>query len=1058
MSKNNFICSEDRSNDINLSGNITSDYSLKTSVSSTEICDTNDSDIINKICEMNKANDSLHLEGKTLFSKLSNSNEKILNRNERFDTGYNELKEIKLKNPNRICVGQININSLRNKFEFLNSLINGFIDIFLITECKLDDSFPTAQFHMQGYSSPFRLDRNSFGGGILLYVREDIPAKLKSNVRFDHDIEAMFIEINLRKKKWLLSVSYNPHKSLIEKHLQAVGKNLDLCSGKYENVLLMGDFNAEPTENAMAEFMKVYNLKNLIKGPTCYKNPDKPSSIDLILTNKNKSFHSSHIIETGISDFHKMTVSVMKIYFKKQKSNTIHYRQYKNFSNDKFRADLLNELMKGKIEISRLDIFTRTALHILGNHAPVKQKSVRANESPFMTKTLKKEIMNRSRLKNRFLKHNTEENKMAYNKQRNFCTSLLRKEKKHYFENLDTSKITDNKMFWKTIKPMFSKKCVQKESITLVNNDEIVSDSLAVAELFNKFFANIVKELNLAIDEEFLVNADHIRDPVLRAIEKYKNHPSVKAISDKYDKNTFSFKQVSLDEIKKEIKKLDTKKACQDTDIPTKILVENSDIFADFFFQNLNNVIVSSVFPTNVKYANLTPVHKKDSKNIESNYRPVSILSNISKIYERCLYSQISNFFEEKLSIYQCGFRKGYSAQHCLIVMIEKWRKSLDKGGNFGALLTDLSKAFDCLPHDLLVAKLYAYGFDIKSVTLIHSYLTGRKQRVKIDHIYSSWEEILFGVPQGSILGPLLFNIFVCDLFDFINNDVNIGSYADDTTPYVSAKTNEEIIESLENTSADMLSWFAYNGMKANPDKCHILLSGNNNCHALVGNHVIENSKQQKLLGVLLDNNLNFEKHISNLCTKASQKLSALCRVSSYMSTGQKRIIMKAFISSQFGYCPLVWMNHSRKINNRINRIHERALRVVYNDQNATFEELLSKDNSVKIHDRNLQVLVTEMFKVKLGISPVIMNDIFKIRNCNYVTRNNSEFQSHCVKTVHYGTESVSFLGPKIWSILPQEYKNLDNLHDFKNKIKHWVPQNCPCRLCKTYIHQLGFI
>ena len=213
-------------------------------------------------------------------------------------------------------------------------MVNSFLDILLVTECKIDDSFPTAQFHMQGYSTPFHLDRNSHGGGILLYVREDIPTKLINNVNFDNDIEAMFIKINLRKKKWLLSVSYNPHKALIGKHLQAVGKNLDLCSGSYENVVIMGDFNTEPTESAMGEFMNIYNQKNLIKGPTCYKNPGKPSCIDLILTNKSRSFHSSHINETGISYFHKMTVSVMKIYFKKQKSNIIYYRDYKNFSND----------------------------------------------------------------------------------------------------------------------------------------------------------------------------------------------------------------------------------------------------------------------------------------------------------------------------------------------------------------------------------------------------------------------------------------------------------------------------------------------------------------------------------------------------------------------------------------------------------------------------------------------------------------------------------------------------------------------------------------------------
>ena len=193
----------------------------------------------------------------------------------------------------------------------------------------------------------------------------------------------------------------------------------------------MGDFNTEPTESAMREFMNIYNLKNLIKGPTCYKNPGKPSCIDLILTNKSRSFHSSHIIETGISDFHKMTVPVVKIYFKKQKSNIIYYRDYKNFSNDQFRADFLNELTKGHIPISRLDVFTGKALQILGKYAPMKEKSIRANESPFMTKNLKKEMMNRSRLRNKYLRNSSEENKLAYNKQRNICTSLLKKKRNH---------------------------------------------------------------------------------------------------------------------------------------------------------------------------------------------------------------------------------------------------------------------------------------------------------------------------------------------------------------------------------------------------------------------------------------------------------------------------------------------------------------------------------------------------------------------------------------------------------------------------------------------------
>ena len=463
------------------------------------------------------------------------------------------------------------------------------------------------------------------------------------------------------------------------------------------------------------------------------------------------------------------------------------------------------------------------------------------------------------------------------------------------------------------------------------------------------------------------------------------------------------------------------------------------------------------MFPKSLKNANVSPVFKKGARNCETNYRPVSILPNISKIYERCIFKQMSIFFDEILSQYQCGFRKGFNAQHCLASMIETWREAIDNGGCFGALLTDLSKAFDCLLHDLLIAKLHAYGLDMKSLKFIYSYLNNRKQRVKINNQYSSFEEILFGVPQGSILGPLLFNIFISDLFLIIKN-IDIASYADDNTPYCTYDNFDDVLACLEKTASDLFEWFSNNGMKANADKCHLLLSTKEKLTANVSNIRITNSNKEKLLGVTIDNHLKFESHIESLCSKASQKLYALSRMSSYMNLEKRKVVMKSFINSQFGYCPLIWMNHSRALNNKINRIHERSLRIVYRDKKSTFEELLEKENSVNIHTRNLQVLVTEMFKIQNKISPEIMNRVFPTAEQNYTLRNNSNFVSRRINTVHYGSESLSHLGPKLWRILPDEYKQINCLNEFKTKIKSWVPENCPCRLCKRYVQYVGFI
>ena len=151
-----------------------------------------------------------------------------------------------------------------------------------------------------------------------------------------------------------------------------------------------------------------------------------------------------------------------------------------------------------------------------------------------------------------------------------------------------------------------------------------------------------------------------------------------------------------------------------------------------------------SIFRDDIKLADVAPIHKKKSKAFKQICSPVSILSNLSKVYERCIYDQIQTYFDKILSKYQCGFRKGYNSQHCLIALIEKWKKSVDNGGAFGALLTDLSKAFDCVTHELLIAKLHAYGFDKRSLVLIYNYPSNRKQRVKVNDSYSSRSEILF--------------------------------------------------------------------------------------------------------------------------------------------------------------------------------------------------------------------------------------------------------------------------------------------------------------------------
>ena len=226
------------------------------------------------------------------------------------------------------------------------------------------------------------------------------------------------------------------------------------------------------------------------------------------------------------------------------------------------------------------------------------------------------------------------------------------------------------------------------------------------------------------------------------------------------------------------------------------------------------------------------------------------------------------------------------------MVMLEKWKKALDKGKMDGALLTDLSKAFDCTNHQLLIATLTTYCFDATALTYIYSYLTDRKQRTKVNSSFSQWSHIKTGVPQRSILGPLLFNIYINDIFYFVTKG-NLTNYADDTTPFAIDTTLDVLLYSLETDTSVLIKWFHNNYLKMNPDKYHLLITNRDNGVSInVDNKIIECSNSVKLLGRTIDNRLHFNDHISYLCKKVSVKLHALARISNLMNHDKLRLIL----------------------------------------------------------------------------------------------------------------------------------------------------------------------
>ena len=409
-----------------------------------------------------------------------------------------------------------------------------------------------------------------------------------------------------------------------------------------------------------------------------------------------------------------------------------------------------------------------------------------------------------------------------------------------------------SKDFWGTIKPYMSSKTKNNQNKIILNeNQNTLSDNSKVADIFNDFYINVAKD----IGKDFIFDKS--------------NHPSIeKILGQNISPDSFNFTQVEQSTVSNILRKFNVKKATGIDKISIKLLKLGSQSLVPFYTHFINNSIDTGIFPDRLKQAQVTPVFKKNDPLEKSNYRPVSILPAPSKFFEKVLSNQLTIHFDNIFDNFLCAFRKGHGCQTTLLKLVEDWKLALDSNQYVAAILMDLSKAFDCLPHDILICKLECYGLSKNSINLLTSYLSNRKQQIKVGNSVSSWANIIKGVPQGSILGPLLFNIFLNDIFYFIHRGT-LYNYADDNTLSFCSSNFNELVEVLQEESNILIDWFTFNCMQANPDKFQAIAIGSKtssrNPNFDIKNANIECDDIVKLLGVNLDSNLNFDFHIRSI-------------------------------------------------------------------------------------------------------------------------------------------------------------------------------------------------
>ena len=543
------------------------------------------------------------------------------------------------------------------------------------------------------------------------------------------------------------------------------------------------------------------------------------------------------------------------------------------------------------------------------------------------------------------------------------------------------------------------------------------------------------------------------------AIATHRTHPSVQKIRENHGElaESFSFHCINPETVLVKLKCINSKKATGFDNIPGKLIRLAHRELASPLSKLINGCILSNSFPGIMKCAELSPVYKKQDKLQKGNYRPVSILTCISKIYESVLNDQLLEYFNVIFNDFISAFRKGHSCQSLLLKFIDDIKSALDNKHTVGAVFMDLSKAFDCLPHGLMVAKLHAYGLTRPACHLIADYLSDRKQRVKIANTRSSWVHLKKGVPQGSILGPLLFNIFINDMFMFIEK-CSLYNYADDNALQNASKVKSEVIYNLEHDCRIAINWYDINGMQAHPTKFQFMIASPHptECLKLKINDdtTIVSEPYIKCLGVYIDNKLSFSKHISEICVKAARQLNALARIAKFLDTKSRKIIYNSFVLSNLNYCPLVWHFCGKLNNDKLEKIQERSLRIVYDDYNSPYTDLIERAGSSTILLSRLRTMALEVFKSLKSISPPCLNELFHIKPHPYSMRHPIKLTQGKINTITHGLRSFSYTGAKLWNELPIDFTDFNDIDvpSFKEFLKNWAwPQNCDDILCHYF-------